>query len=163
QPEQKRRFRTTLGLTYDAIGNVVAKDQTNTLEQQTGQGFKPNPVADTTYSLRYTYGGPGPHAPTEVSAPGTKPPKDQDLFFTYDGDGNQLARTPRGDHNPAMSQQWDTEDRLKDARAPNGVHQQMLYDAGGSRTHSETTAKLTLYVNQFLTVSDGHIHSKHIY
>ena len=159
--EAKRRFRQSLTLSYDEIGNIAEKDQLNQREDRTGNGWNINVQSDTTYSFAYTYGGPRPHAPTQLDQPGVNPPQDQRVSLSYDADGNQLARFDGHDH-VIRTQVWDADDRLKSVGAP-GASQQMLYDAAGVRTHSLTHPKLNVYVNEYLTVSDEHTNSKHIY
>jgi RHS repeat-associated protein len=162
QLEAKRQFRSSLALSYDEIGNIINKDQRNQREELVGQGVQIHVVPDTTYARNYVYGGPRPHAPTEVVEPGATPPKDADIFFGYDLDGNQVTRTQSDSPHPDVEQQWDAENRLKVASVPS-AEQDMLYDCEGRRTHSQTRSKLTLYVNQYLTVSDDRVNSKHIY
>ena len=162
QAEAKRQFRSSLTLAYDEIGNIVNKAQRNQREDATGNGFQIKVVPESTYALDYRYDGPRPHAPTHVLQPGVKPPKDADLTFGYDADGNQVGRTQRGDRAPTVAQVWDAEDRLKQASAPSAV-QEMLYDTDGTRTHSLTREKLSVYVNPNLTITDERVHSKHIY
>ncbi|HET7505672.1 MAG TPA: SpvB/TcaC N-terminal domain-containing protein [Kofleriaceae bacterium] len=159
--EAKEQFRSNLSLGYDAIGNIVTKNQLNQREDQADGGLQIHQVDDTTYTFRYRYDGPRPHAPTVVADPIENPPPERVTSLAYDADGNQLTRFDGLGHT-IRQQQWDSEDRLKEVDAPSGK-QVMLYDAGGVRSHSFSDPKLNVYINQYLTFSDEHIQSKHIY
>src|SRR5262249_29129551 len=131
QPEAKRRFRSSLALAYDEIGNLTSKDQRNVRETRIGDRWDADIVRDTTYTLGYVYGGPGPHAPTQVDEPTALLRDDRQVFFRYDADGNQVARFRDDRDHPFRSQTWDSEDHLKAVDGP-GVRQDMLYDAAGN-------------------------------
>ncbi|HEU4730906.1 MAG TPA: SpvB/TcaC N-terminal domain-containing protein [Kofleriaceae bacterium] len=161
QAEAKRAFRASLVFDYDAIGNIVTKNQHNQREEQADGKLQIYPIDATTYSFKYHYDGPRPHAPTVVADPIENPPPERVTSLAYDTDGNQLTRFDGLGHT-IREQRWDSEDRLKEVDAPSGK-QVMLYDAGGVRSHSFSDPKLNVYINQYLTFSDEHIQNKHIY
>ena len=72
--------KNTLAMTYDEIGNIQRKTQTDVVVS--AKGVSTTQTA-TSYDATYKYTGPQPHAATAF---GTQ-------AMTYDADGNQLTST----------------------------------------------------------------------
>jgi RHS repeat-associated protein len=137
----------TLGLGYDELGNIVAKNQLH----QSGNGGKLNTEKKTSYNLAYAYGSPQPHAATRIG----------DRAFRYDADGNQIGwdSDANGTHRTLT---WDDENRLASV-ADNGQTTRFLYDADGTRTNKAGPNGETIYVNNWFTLRNGAIASKHVF
>jgi RHS repeat-associated protein len=136
-----------LNLSYDALGNTVAKNQLH----QTGTGGKLNVEKKTSYNWAYAYAGPQPHAPTRVG----------ERTFHYDANGNQLGWTS-DTNGTRRTLTWDEENRLSSV-ADNGQTTRFLYDAEGTRTNKAGQHGETTYVNRWFTVRNGAIASKHVF
>lgn len=133
---------------YDEIGNITAKDQAHFITQPGGSGI---PQMKTTYQFAYTYGGPQPHAATHIG----------ERTYFYDLNGNQTGWDH--DNNGTFRQiVWDEENRIK-AVSDNGHTTEFLYDADAKRTHKVGPQGETIYVNQYYTVRNREITSKHIF
>jgi RHS repeat-associated protein len=137
----------TLALTYDELGNTVAKNQLH----QTTNGGKTNVEKKTTYNWAYTYGGSQPHAPTHIG----------DRTFSYDLNGNQTGWT--SDVNGTRrTLTWNEENRLASV-ADNGQTTRFFYDSEGIRTNKAGPNGETIYVNRWFSVRNGAIASKHVF
>jgi len=138
----------TLGLTYDNIGNLTAKNQLH----QTGPGGKLT-EKKTTYNVAYSYNTTGarPHAPTRIG----------DRTFHYDANGNQTGWETDG-NGTVRTLTWDEENRLKSV-SDNGKTTSFLYDAGGTRTNKAGQNGETIYLNPWYSLRNGNIASKHVF
>jgi len=138
----------SLALSYDDLGNTLTKNQ---LHQIITGGGKPNPQAKTTYNSLYAYAGTQPHAPTHIG----------DRTFHYDADGNQIG-WESDTTGTRRTLTWDEENRLL-AVADNGQTTRFLYDADGARTNKAGPNGETIYVNQWFSIRNGAIASKHVF
>jgi len=143
-PSKDRKF--TFDTTYDEIGNVKRKTQTDTIFQSSGSGVPQKP---TSYDFAYDYNGPGPHAASHVST----------RTYSYDLDGNQTSWTDDG-NGQRRDLVWNEEDRLSSI-ADDGHQNSYLYDANGTRTHKRVASGQTLYVNQFYSIKNLQVGTKH--
>jgi RHS repeat-associated protein len=145
-PSQRRQYAMQLG--YDEIGNIVRKAQSDVSVKPSGQGVVQKP---TSYDFAYAYGSSRPHAATHVG----------DRTYHFDGNGNQT-----GWHDDRSGQQrtivWNEEDRPSSI-ADTGQTTTFLYNAEGQRTHKIGQQGETVYVNQFYTVKNGQIATKHVF
>ena len=137
--------------TYDAIGNLVSKDQVNTVTESSGQT---NPLHTTTYSSSYTYGSSRPHAATAIG----------ERTYSYDASGNLTGwdDTTNGTRRRIV---WTEENRVRSV-ADNGQSTRFLYDADGVRTHKREDGGgggETVYANRFYTIRNREVPSKHIF
>ena len=104
QESSKQKFTYGLGLTYDAIGNILTKQQTSN-QVALNNGGKIKPQQGETYSSTYKYVGTQPHAPSEVDETPLSPQKPIARVMTYDRSGNLTQRDVR-------SITWNEEDRI---------------------------------------------------
>jgi RHS repeat-associated protein len=155
------RWRHSLDLAYDQIGNITSKDQKDFRDMRGSGGFQvDHQQFDTTYHLDYHYDGPRPHAVSRTDE--TAPPNTSATrTFSYDANGNQGGWHFPNNDNRTLT--WNEEDRLRSV-TDNGGHQaHYLYNAEGARTLNSTQQDETVYVNQYLTIRNGKYPTKHIY
>jgi RHS repeat-associated protein len=146
-PNKTRRY--SLNMAYDTLGNIISKQQDDKIVQ--GSGGTSNPQAGTSYDWIYSYDGPQPHAPMHVG----------ERTFSYDANGNQTGWTD--DHNGTRRTiVWDEENRVQSI-AENGHTITYKYDAAGQRVIKRGPQGETAYVNQYFTVRNGQIGTKHIF
>ncbi|HEX8081624.1 MAG TPA: SpvB/TcaC N-terminal domain-containing protein [Jatrophihabitans sp.] len=138
----------TYALGYDNLHNTTTKNQTNTIVQGSGT---PVTQGKTTYNYAYAYGGPQPHAPTHI---GTK-------TYAYDANGNQIGWSDdtNGQQRTII---WDEENRIQSV-FDNGQEQKYKYDDAGQRVIKRGPQGETAYVNQWFTVRNGQIGTKHVF
>ncbi|MDY6842134.1 MAG: RHS repeat-associated core domain-containing protein, partial [Pseudomonadota bacterium] len=105
----------------------------------------------TTYDWTYRYDGNQPHAPTHLG----------DRTFSYDANGNQLGWTH--DTNGTRRQiTWDDENRIREI-GDNGHRLTYTYDASGQRLTKRGPQGETGYINQWFTLRNGEVGTKHVY
>jgi RHS repeat-associated protein len=145
-PNKIRKY--TVSLSYDAIHNIVSKTQTDTVEQPSGVSTVQKP---TTYDWTYTYDGPRPHAATHIG----------DRIFTYGPGGNQLGWTDdrNGTHRTVV---WDDENRVQGV-IDNGHEMTYKYNEAGERSSKRGPQGETTYVNQYFTIRNREVGTKHIF
>lgn len=139
----------TYALSYDNLHNITAKNQTNTITQGSGT---PVTQGKTTYSLSYAYTGVQPHAPSHI---GTQ-------SYTYDADGNQTGWTDDG-NGQRRTIVWDDENRIQSI-SDDGNATTFAYDDAGQRMiKSGPKGEETDYVNQYYSIRNGKIGTKHVF
>ena len=145
-PNKDRKF--TFDTSFDEIGNVRRKTQADAVFQPSGSSVPQKP---TSYDVAYEYAGPRPHATSHI---GTQ-------TYSYDPDGNQTGWT---DDNTGQRRglTWNEEDRLS-SLSDDGHNSSYLYDAQGTRTHKRVENGLTIYVNQFYSIKNGQVATKHFF
>ncbi|MDH5786259.1 MAG: hypothetical protein OEZ16_11730 [Chromatiales bacterium] len=137
-------------MAYDNIHNITSKAQNHTLVS----GEKIRQVRATTYEWDYTYGDndhPQPHAPTHIG----------DRTFKYDANGNQLG----WDHDKNGTRRnitWDDENRIQKIGDPSNTLE-FAYDDGGERMMKRGQHGMSVYINQYFTVRNLALASKHVY
>lgn len=141
--ENNKNTSYTLSLAYDEGGDLVAKNQVHEVSNKQEK--------KTTYNWAYAYGGAHPHAPVHIG----------NRTFSYDLNGNQTGWTS-DDNGTRRTNVWDEENRLKSA-ADNGQTTRFLYDSEGTRTNKAGQGGETIYVNQWFSVRNGSIASKHVF
>ncbi|MDY6930127.1 MAG: RHS repeat-associated core domain-containing protein, partial [Pseudomonadota bacterium] len=138
----------TLSMGYDTIHNITRKTQVDVLRQPSGQEVTQK---KTTYDWTYRYDGQQPHAPTHLG----------DRTFTYDANGNQLGWT-HDQNGTRRSITWDDENRIREIR-DNGHRLTYTYDAAGQRLTKRGPQGETGYINQWFTLRNGEVGTKHVY
>ena len=145
-PGKERKF--TLDMRYDTIHNIVTKNQQDWIIQP---GSMPLPQRKTTYDWTYAYAGTQPHAPTHIG----------DRTFTYDANGNQLGWTD-DQNGTRRTIFWDEENRIQSI-ADNGHTMTYKYNDAGERVIKSGPQGETAYINQFFTIRNREVGTKHIY
>jgi RHS repeat-associated protein len=109
------------------------------------------PQKQTTYDFAYAYAGSGPHAPSIVG----------ERAYSYDADGNQTGwdDLTSGQRRTIV---WDEDNRIREVR-DNGRTTAFVYDDGGERVIKRGAQGETAYVNQFWTVRNRSVATKHIF
>lgn len=136
-----------LTLAYDTIHNLTRKTQSHSVVTPGGSTV---PQKKTTYDFAYAYAG-RPHAATTIG----------DRAFSYDPNGNQAGwdDLTSGQHRTII---WDDEDRVNEIR-DNGRTTAFVYDDAGQRVIKRGAQGETAYVNQFWTVRNRSVATKHIF
>ncbi|HET6148600.1 MAG TPA: SpvB/TcaC N-terminal domain-containing protein [Polyangia bacterium] len=171
QVEQPDRYRASYDLTYDALGNITTKVQTDWREFADSSGnwisaFPGNNFYTNTPSYTGTAFNSSPHAPSSVEQ--STPYGTSTAELGYDRDGNLTASLVEGSGRFIT---WTDTDRIRSICEGMSGNcppiSQALYSADGARTHNKVTSSgtttETLYVNQFLTVRNGTLPTKHVY
>jgi RHS repeat-associated protein len=137
-----------LSLAYDTIHNITQKTQSDSV---TTPGGSTVPQKKTTYDFAYAFAGHGPHQPTTIG----------DHAFSYDANGNQ---TGWGDLTSGKRRTivWDEENRIQQI-SDNGQTTAFVYDDSGQRVIKRGPQGETAYINQFWTVRNRSVGTKHIF
>ncbi|AUX48099.1 uncharacterized protein SOCE26_096290 [Sorangium cellulosum] len=166
QERRDAQLRYTLGLSYDAIGNVTEKGQEVARYVPDGaRGWKQQePIRERTYRNEYRYTGPRPHAATEVDevVVGESSPRLRELL--YDASGNQVEWKYRT--NPQRRLEWDDDGRLVSVQENRQELSRALYDGAGERRvhrHGVAGEEETAYVDQHLVLRNGEFPTKHVF
>jgi RHS repeat-associated protein len=138
----------SLSLAYNTIHNITRKTQSHGI---TTPGGTTVPQKLTTYDFPYAYAGRGPHAPTVIG----------ERAYAYDGNGNQTGwdDLTSGQRRTIV---WDEENRVREIR-DNGRITAFVYDDAGERVIKRGAQGETAYVNQFWTVRNRSVGTKHIF
>ena len=146
QPNKQETF--TLDMSYDTIHNIVGKDQQHQRIQPSGTAVTQR---KTSYDWTYTYGSPQPHAPSLIG----------DRAFSYDLNGNQTGwdHVSNGTRRTIL---WDEENRIQEV-ADNGHAKTYKYDDAGERVIKRGPQGETAYVNQFFTIRNREVGTKHVF
>ena len=166
QEKPQWQHRQYTNLDYDALGNIVHKEQRDDRYKLEGSTFVfDHQVNPTTYTFDYSYAGVQPHAVSQTveDYQGDSEPRPRD--FEYDASGNMTRW--QGHNGVVRSQVWDAENRLKTVNDNGEDVMIAVYDAKGQRANMVSHGEETLYPNQFLTdrYTQGgkHYVTKHIY
>jgi RHS repeat-associated protein len=145
EPDKTDRYR--LSLSYDTIHNLVNKQQVHELVEPSGSVV---PQQKTSYTQDYTYDGT-PHAATHIGV----------QTFSYDANGNQTgwADDTSGQRRTIT---WDEENRIQNL-FDNGHEKTYKYDDGGERVIKRGPQGETVYVNQWFTIRNREIGTKHVF
>ena len=173
QSKTSERFVASNFIRYDAIGNITSKGQGDYLEglDPMGNLIASDPrSSNTNYVLTPSYEG-RPHAPISISESRLGITATRDL--AYDADGNVKSSLINGFGRYIT---WTDTDRVRSIcqgtqsncnPTPATPLAKALYAADGTRTQNMvtqgTSTTETLYVNQFLTVRNGALPTKHVY
>jgi RHS repeat-associated protein len=146
QPSKQHRYQ--LAMLYDSIHNITAKNQLHTLRQPSGTLVTQK---KTTYDWQYAYDGSQPHAPTHIG----------ERTFSYDANGNQTG-WEHDQNGTRRTQVWDAENRIQSI-ADNGHTKTYKYNDAGERVMKVGPQGETVYVNQFFSMRNRSVGTKHVY
>jgi RHS repeat-associated protein len=133
---------------YDSIHNIASKNQSDIITQPSGT---PITQKKTSYLFNYAYGSPHPHAPTHIG----------NRTFSYDANGNQLG-WDNDDNGTRRTIVWDEENRIQ-SLFDNGHEKTYKYDDRGERVIKRGPQGETVYVNQYFTIRNKEIGTKHVF
>ncbi|HEX6287738.1 MAG TPA: SpvB/TcaC N-terminal domain-containing protein [Herpetosiphonaceae bacterium] len=145
-PDKTNRYE--LALSYDTIHNITSKRQHNEIIQPSGT---PIEQKKTSYDWTYTYDGAQPHAPTHIG----------ERTFRYDANGNQAG----WDHDQNGTRRtivWDEENRIQ-SLFDNGHEHTYAYNDAGERVIKRGPQGETAYINQYFTMRNREVGTKHVY
>lgn len=145
-PDKTNRY--TYSLSYDTLHNITSKSQTNEVVQGSGTAVT---QGKTTFASSYNYNAAQPHAPSHI---GTQ-------TYTYDANGNQTGWTDDG-NGQRRTIVWDDENRIQSI-ADNGQTNNYKYDDAGDRMVKRGPGGETAYVNQYFSIRNGQIGTKHVF
>lgn len=136
-----------LSMSYDQIGNIQNKQLTDWARPAGGQWAT---LANSTYTQGYQYNPLHPHRAVQVGA----------RTIAYDADGNQANL--QGGGLPNRTMECDEEAQL--TRVTDGAAAvDFRYDSSGTRTHRSSSQGVSQYVNQWYSVRNGSLATKHIF
>jgi RHS repeat-associated protein len=135
-------------MAYDSIHNIVSKSQSDIVTQPSGTQI---PQKKTSYLFNYAYSSSHPHAPTHIG----------NRTFTYDANGNQLG-WDNDDNGTRRTIVWDEENRIQ-SLFDNGHEKTYKYDDQGQRIIKRGPQGETVYVNQYFTIRNKEIGTKHVF
>lgn len=143
-----KKDKYTLSLAYDTVHNLTSKHQVHDVVSNGGATV---PQLKTSYQYSYTYGGTRPHAPAQIG----------ERAFSYDANGNQ---TGWNDQTNGLQRTivWDEENRVQEI-SDNGYSTEFKYDDAGMRVIKRTEQGETIYANQFWTVRNKDVGTKHVF
>jgi RHS repeat-associated protein len=145
-PSKSQRF--SLAMDYDTIHNILTKAQSDVIVQPSQTTV---PQQKTSYAWTYAYGGPQPHAPTHLG----------ERTYAYDANGNQIGFT--NDRNGTRRTiVWDEENRIQSI-ADNGHTETYKYDDQGDRVIKRGPQGETVYVNNYFTIRNREVGTKHVF
>ena len=140
----------TLAMAYDGIHNITNKTQRHV---SLGNNGTEKVIAGTSYDWAYTYKDNNhtqPHAPTHIGL----------RSFDYDLNGNQTGWT----HDQQGSRRtiaWDEENRITSITDQGTTS--FKYDDQGQRVLKDGDTGQIAYINQYYTVKNNAIPTKHVY
>ncbi|HEX6682415.1 MAG TPA: SpvB/TcaC N-terminal domain-containing protein, partial [Candidatus Limnocylindrales bacterium] len=143
-PDKFDRYR--LNMSYDTIHNITNKQQAQEIVEPSGTIV---PQQKNTYTAGYTYGAK-PHAATHIGQ----------RSYTYDANGNQTGWTD-DTNGQRRTMVWDEENRLQ-SLFDNGHEKTYKYDDAGERVIKRGPQGETAYVNQYFTIRNREIGTKHV-
>ncbi|MBI3184179.1 MAG: hypothetical protein HYZ28_18760 [Myxococcales bacterium] len=121
---------------FDAIHNMTKKVQSHTITEKSGRKVQHE---DTNYTWTYLYGGPRPHAATQIG----------DVALSYDESGN--TRKEVGAKKPREFT-WSEDNWLREASGTRGRGANFLYDGAGERVVKRGHDGAVVYLGQFYSV-----------
>ena len=150
-PSRRGQHQYSLAMAYDRTHNITFKGQESTFVRN---GSDPRIERATTYDWTYSYKDNGhkqPHAPTHIG----------NRSFNYDKNGNQTGWT-HDKNGTRRNITWDEENRIQAIGDPSNTLK-FAYDDRGTRMLKRGQHGQTVYVNQFFTVRNQALASKHIF
>jgi RHS repeat-associated protein len=150
-PSKTRSYALNLG--YDSIHNILSKSQSDVVTQPSGT---PIEQKKTSYLFNYAYNPSGassvrPHAPAHIG----------NRTFSYDANGNQTG-WDNDDNGQRRTIVWDEENRIQ-SLFDNGHEKTYKYDDVGGRIIKRGPQGETVYVNQYFTIRNKEIGTKHVF
>jgi RHS repeat-associated protein len=172
QSKSTEQYYASTYITYDKIGNIRTKNQTDSVDLYQPNGTyirtdtRPGHYVFTPSYLGTTYNGSSPHGISFIHEDRSGTISGRSLIYDRNGNVNQFLQGPN--HRWIT---WTDTDRVRNVcngQLPNCAPvAQSLYAADGTRTHHKVfqgqSIKETLYVNQHLTVRNGTLPTKHVY
>jgi len=138
----------SMNMSFDTIHNSLSKQQSHHIVQPSGIPIRQH---KTSYNFAYDYGDPRPHAATHIG----------DRTFSYDANGNQLGWDD--DRNGTRRNiVWDEENRIQSI-FDNGHEKTYKYNDKGERVIKRGPQGETVYVNEFFTIRNREVGTKHVY
>jgi RHS repeat-associated protein len=172
QVKSTEAYSASVDIAYDEIGNITTKSQFDNKYTYDANGNQSGPIPQTqdSYTFVPTYAGL-PHAAdtiAEIRSAGNGGNSTSTRTLTYDFDGN-LTTWVNGTTKRGVT--WSDTDRVRTVCSGTTsscpVISQALYADDGTRTHNKVTnngaTTETIYVNQYLTVRNGTLPTKHVY
>lgn len=144
-PDKTDRY--SMAMAYDSVHNIITKQQAHEIVQPSNT---PITQKKTTYAWAYDY-GTQPHAPTHIG----------ERAFRYDANGNQLGWT-HDKNGTSRTITWDEENRIQSI-FDNGHEKTYKYNDQGERIIKRGPQGETVYVNQYFTIRNKEIGTKHVY
>lgn len=143
-----KRNSYALSLAYDTIHNITRKTQSHAVTTPGGSTVSQH---KSSYDVGYAYAGERPHAATTIG----------ERAYFYDGNGNQTGydELTSGQRRTIV---WDDENRIRQI-SDNGRTTRFVYDDAGERVIKRGAQGETAYVNQFWTVRNRSVATKHIF
>jgi RHS repeat-associated protein len=145
----KKRRDYDFTATYDTLGNVKTKNQTDTIFGSSKQG---NPVTETTYKFDpIAYKASKPHQISQIGG----------LSYQYDDNGALTGITdPKGAFTRKVG--WDAAGRAR--QVSNGADEtDFTYDDSGALRIERGKQGETVFVNHWYSVRSGNQVTKHIW
>jgi RHS repeat-associated protein len=140
--------RYTLSQSYDSIHNLTSKQQTHEVVQPSGTPVQQH---KTTFSQTYEYGGSRPHAASHIG----------EATFGYDANGNQTSWDDDGS-GQRRTTVWDEANRIQSV-FDNGHEKAYKYDYANQRVVKRGPQGETAYVNQYFSIRNRNIGTKHVF
>ncbi len=144
-PSKRRSYNLTLA--YDSIHNILSKQQTDSIAQPSGT---PITQKKTSYHWLYAY-TQKPHAPTHIG----------ERSYSYDANGNQTG-WEHDQNGTRRTIVWDEENRIQ-SLTDNGHEKTYQYDDQGQRIIKRGPQGETVYINQYITLRNREIGTKHVF
>ncbi len=150
-PSKTRTYQ--LDLAYDSIHNLLSKQQADVIAQPSGT---PVTQKKTRYAWTYEYAPSGqtsvrPHAPIHIG----------ERTFSYDANGNQTG-WDNDNNGTRRNIVWDEENRIQSV-FDNGHEKFYKYDDAGERVIKRGPQGETVYVNQYFTLRNREVGTKHVF
>ena len=150
-PSRSTEHQYSFAMAYDRIHNITQKTQEHIF---TRNGSKSRIERATSYDWAYTYKDNNhsqPHAPTHIG----------NRTFSYDANGNQTG-WENDTNGSRRAITWDEENRMQAIGDPRNTLV-FAYDDQGTRVLKRNQLGQTVYVNQFFTVRNQALASKHLF
>ena len=145
-PNKRDQYR--LSMAYDSIHNITAKQQQHQIIVPSGQAITQK---KTSYDWAYAYDSKQPHAVTHLG----------ERSYRYDLNGNQLG-WDNDKNGTRRNIVWDDDNRIQSI-FDNGHEKSYVYDDQGERVIKRGPQGETAYVNQWFTVRNRSVATKHVW
>jgi RHS repeat-associated protein len=145
-----------LSMDYDTINDILSKSQLHTVQTKDN---KPIVQHKTTYDWTYEYSSAQPHAASRIV--GEAAPGFEDRAYSYDANGNQTGwdDLTSGRRRTIV---WDEENRMQSI-SDNGRTTTFKYNDVGQRIIKRGAQGETAYINQYWTIRNRQVGTKHVY
>ena len=154
--EPNKSSEYSLTMAYNSIHNITSKKQSHDVVTPGGATV---PQKKTSYDVTYSYGAAQPHAPSKIA--GSEFLHHGGRDFHYDANGNQVGWDALKSAQK-RSIVWDEENRIQSV-SDNGRTTTYKYNDAGERVVKRGEQGETAYVNQFFTVRNRSVGTKHVF